>query len=236
MRVTKDWLLPFLKLLAGFLNEHFEPKAWKGFLERSSEFGNTLTSEFSGQQGVEKAKSLQAEIRDLLRDIIEGDPVAQKAEQMGWPRPTLYEALFTLADNLNDLKLVQYWQILPANKKAADIMGCKYERKRSRPGEPFLEIGESKWQVRSWPLTGGARAWLYSILSSALENNELPRLRICLQCQKYFVAEDLKRKFCCDACKVEYHNKRRLADGYFRENRKLRKKVEQARLGGFKNR
>ena len=226
MRVAKTWLLPMLDLVADFLNQDFENKSWERFMEHADEHASTIRSEFGNVEGVAKAKGLQSELKQLLRGVIEGEPIQRKATTEGWLRPNLYEELFELVSTLNDLGLKQTWQVMPANKKAADIMGCKYERKRTRPGEPFLKIGASKWQVRSWSLTRDARQWLYSVLGSALQNNELPRLKICLQCQKYFVANDLKQKFCKDACKVEYHNKRRLASGYFKENRVKRGKIE----------
>ncbi len=229
MRVTKNWLMRFLNLLADFLNQDFKKKTWKSFLSHAGEFGNILPSEFSGQEGMKKAKGLQIEIRSNLRDIIEGDPVAEEAKQTGWPRPNLYESLFTLIENLNGLRLQQRWQVMPANKKAAKIMECDYYPLRPRPGQVFAEFRGSKWLVENWPLTVGARAFLYSIIGTALENGELPRLRVCLHCHKYFVAEDLKRKFCKDKCKEVFHNKRRLAEGYFREHRRMSKKAEQAK-------
>jgi len=229
MRVTKDWLLRFLKLLADFLSQDFKKKTWRSFLSHAGQFGNILPSEFRGQEGMKKAKGLQIEMHSNLIGIIEGDPVAEEAKQIGWARPNLYESLFTLIENLNGLGLQQRWQVMPANKKAAKIMGCDYYPLRPRPGQVFAEFRGSRWLVENWPLTVGARAFLYSIIGTALENGELPRLRVCLHCHKYFVAEDLKRKFCKDKCKEVFHNKRRLAEGYFREHRRMRKKAEQAK-------
>ncbi len=229
MRVAKDRLLPILNLLADFLNQDFETKSWERFLEHADEHATTIRSEFGNAEGIDKAKSVQFELKHLLRVVVEGDPSERKAKELGLPRTNLYDELFELVSTLNDLELKQTWQVMPANKKAADIMGCKYVRKRTRPGEPFLEIRGSKWQMNSWSATWNSREWLFSVLGSALQNNELPRLKVCLLCKKYFVAEDLKRKFCTDECKVKFHNKSRLASGYFRKNRAMRKKRERRR-------
>jgi hypothetical protein len=226
MRVRKDWMLPLLNLLAQFLNQDFKTESFEGFLDLADEHGTIIRSEFGNADGIKKAEGVQFELRNLLGNIVNSELIAQKAKEMGRPRPNFYESLFDLVENLNELELKQRWQVMPANKRAADIMGCKYDGVRTRPGEPFLKISGSKWQVKSWLGTGGSREWLYSILGSALQNNELPRLKSCLHCNKYFVAEDLKRKFCSDDCKVTFHNKSRLASGYFRKNRKMRKKRE----------
>jgi hypothetical protein len=49
---------------------------------------------------------------------------------------------------------------------------------------------------------------------NTLRSGEFPRLRKCPRCPKFFVAKDLKRKFCSDRCKDEHHTERRKKERY----------------------
>lgn len=70
------------------------------------------------------------------------------------------------------------------------------------PGERMLKIGDGKFVIRRW-ISGGdtPRQKLYGIITSALESGWLERLKRCLECQKFFVSDDPRSKYCTDACK-----------------------------------
>ena len=69
-----------------------------------------------------------------------------------------------------------------------------------RPGQGILKIGAKKFYITRDNYTGTPRQRLYGVIIEALEEGYLPRLRSCRQCQAFFVAKDLKRKFCTPAC------------------------------------
>jgi len=91
-----------------------------------------------------------------------------------------------------------------------------------------LKVLGDNWIVSTRILGVGVtslRQEIYGIIIDALENGELSRLRRCLNCWKFFVAEDLHLKFCTPKCM-------RVADGKaaplrVREWRKRKKAKEQ---------
>lgn len=71
---------------------------------------------------------------------------------------------------------------------------------------------------------------LYDIILSAFANGSFSFLRNCPWCKKFFIAKDLKRMFCSEGCKVNFHNRCRLEDGYFRKRRAdMKEKLEKQR-------
>jgi hypothetical protein len=111
------------------------------------------------------------------------------------------------------------------------------ERKRPNPAFRLLGAerrivvlrGEKFIVCRDFSYANSFRELFYGIIAESLENGTFAKLRMCLRCRTVFVAADLKRKFCRDRCKDEFHNTRRLADGYFRNNREKRKNGERAK-------
>jgi hypothetical protein len=47
---------------------------------------------------------------------------------------------------------------------------------------------------------------------------------ICPKCENYFLAEDLKRRFCSQRCKDEFFNVEKAKVGYFKANREKKSK------------
>jgi hypothetical protein len=81
-------------------------------------------------------------------------------------------------------------------------------------GRPF-EINGVKFFTVEGPRAWSFKEIFYWLLFNTLRSGEFSRLRKCLRCPKFFVAKDLKRKFCSDRCKDEYHGERRKEEGYF---------------------
>ena len=77
-------------------------------------------------------------------------------------------------------------------------------------------------------LSDRVERYYYPIIGDVLQSGELLYLRSCPECQKFFVAEDLRREFCSDQCRNDYNNRQRLEAGYFSE---LRRKKRQRELG-----
>lgn len=94
------------------------------------------------------------------------------------------------------------------------------------PKQRILKIRNTKWIVyRQLFDESSLRKWLYAILISILEDGNFASLRRCEECQKFFIAEDVRKQFCGDDCKTAFHNERRLAEGYFFDYRiKTRKR------------
>ena len=83
-------------------------------------------------------------------------------------------------------------------------------------GHPF-EINGVELFTFEGPTTQSLEEVSYWDLFSALRSGEFSRLRKCLRCSKFFAPKDLKRIFCSDRCKDEYHNEQRQKKGYFTE-------------------
>ncbi len=109
-----------------------------------------------------------------------------------------------------------------------------------------LKIGARYFLVSrgfNWDLMG---KWTYQLvqhmfyrpLIATLETGEFKRLRRCQrrECQRFFVAGDLRLEFCRDQCRITFNNKQRLkeADGgvnYFTKRRhdKRKRDIQKAR-------
>jgi hypothetical protein len=93
------------------------------------------------------------------------------------------------------------------------------------PNQRILVLHGTKWIVRRWyPESAPVRERLYWTISNALENGELAGLRMCPTCKIFFLAADLRRRFCSQRCKDEFFNLEKAKTGYFKANRKERKK------------
>jgi hypothetical protein len=94
-------------------------------------------------------------------------------------------------------------------------------------GQRVLNLRGTKWIVRRRFLgEGSLRGWAYEAIITALENGDFVRLKKCKECEKFFVAEDLRQKFCNPQCTRLHHDKE--AADRVRRSRK-RKKVREGR-------
>lgn len=94
------------------------------------------------------------------------------------------------------------------------------------PERKILALQGEKFIVaRHFSNAESLRELLYGIIAESLENGTFARLRMCPECKKLFLAANLKRQFCKNRCKDNFHNKSRLECGYFSERRR-KKRVE----------
>jgi hypothetical protein len=70
---------------------------------------------------------------------------------------------------------------------------------------------------------------LYLKIRDSLQIGVFDRLRICPHCKRFFVAEDARQQFCSDEHRNEFNNKRRLESGWFKKNRRDKRKVQLAK-------
>lgn len=144
-------------------------------------------------------------------------------------------ALVKLIDKINTLGLQGTWtafQSVPIRVGDDEVIPIDARA---------LRIGDKHWLVErrfSWNSLGKwsyrlVRQMLYQPLISALETGEFKRLRMCKrrECQKFFVAVDLRRDFCSDQCRNTFYNKKRLKEGWFTEQRRKKRKrdIQKAR-------
>ena len=96
-----------------------------------------------------------------------------------------------------------------------------------------LRIKDQYWVINRSSFGEDLRGEIFRSIVSAMEQNELGRVRLCLQCKKYFVAKkDLRRKICSDICK-KAHNKEVSAASMrtFRKNKRIdNEKLKQAEI------
>ena len=171
------------------------------------------------------AKRVREEITRVVSSVLE---VLQGPS--GSPRP-----LVTLIDKINTLGLQGTWavsqsvpvglseeEVIPIDARALRIGGKHWLVERSFSWNPL-----GKWSYRL------VRQMFYQPLVSALETGEFKRLRMCKrrECQKFFVAADLRRDFCSDQCRNTFYNKKRLKEGWFTEQRRKKRKrdIQKAR-------
>src|SRR5262249_32852447 len=155
-------------------------------------------------------KRLQEEIRlDLV-------PLIRERADLG------LNGLDNLLEKISHLNLHFRWYAeSPHHRDSMRLLG---------PERKVVKFGGRKFIVcRQLSTFGSFRELFYGVIAESLENGSLSRLRICPECHTIFVAGDLKRRFCDDSCKDEFHNKIRLKRGYFREWRQ-EKKLRQEQL------
>jgi len=133
--------------------------------------------------------------------------------------------LVKLVDKINDLGLRGNWSV-------AQSVPMRIDEDTLIPIDAkALKIGVRHWLIQPWfhwerdSLTKWShrlvRQMFYRPLISALETGEFKRLGMCKrrECQKFFVAEDLRREFCGDDCRIAFNNEQRLESGWFTEQR-----------------
>lgn len=172
-------------------------------------------------------KHVQKEVVQEVKSVLEA---------MQNPTGTQH-SLVKLVDKINDLGLRGNWSVAQSVPIRLD------EDTRIPIDVKALKIGGRHWLVEPWfhwernPLTKWSdrlvRQMFYRPLISALETGEFKRLGMCKrrECQKFFVADDLRREFCGDDCRIAFNNEQRLESGWFTEQRhkKRRRDIQRAK-------
>lgn|SRR5262249_26981320 len=190
-----------------------------------------LTWPKCSRQEEAKRKKMSNEVRERVAREVRSVLEAMQ-DPSGSPRP-----LVNLIAKINNLKLQGNWSV-------SQSVRMRISEEEVIPIDPkALKIGGNYWLVESsfgWS-QNPLEKWSYLLvlqmfcrpLISALETGEFKRLRMCKrkECQKFFVAEDLRRDFCSDQCRNTFNNKQRLADNYFTNLRhnKRKRNIQKAR-------
>lgn len=87
------------------------------------------------------------------------------------------------------------------------------------------------WYVRSTISSPKIEEQIYYEVARLLEDGDLPLLRSCPECQKFFLGIDPRQDFCRDQCRYTFNNRPRLKSTYFIDQRRKRReqRIEMAR-------
>jgi hypothetical protein len=117
---------------------------------------------------------------------------------------------------------------LQANKRGFEVVSGRTLR---NPQLQYLGTGhrllrlKTPWIVRRfYPPNASLKERLYWAIATSLETGDLSKLKRCPHCEKYFFALTQKREYCSDKCRYRLLNTERQRRGYFKQNRKDRKK------------
>jgi len=193
------------------------------------------------QRGLREARKIQKQIIEDITPLL----VRERAKDDQGHQAVLSH-LKALIQKINRLRLKSEWIVAFGDQEIRFHDGERnllFEPLRSQnpflmgpptlgPKQRILKIGKTKWIVyRQLFDESSLHKWLYGILISVLEDGYFASLRRCEECQKFFIAEDARKQFCGDNCKTAFHNKRRLAEGYFSDYRikSSKRKLIQAR-------
>jgi hypothetical protein len=196
--------------LAFFLNSvtpDMTAAKWETFRKAAEKRGlfstPFLSPPFTARVTLEEAQGLSAEIARDLR-YRDKDPDVPMARLLG---------------TLNGLELKTKYECHPVR-----LYG------KPRPGEVILKAGKNSFVPKIYPEAKTVKELLYVTLGAALVDRTLDRLKTCLECRKWIVGKNAARKFCPDACKDNFNNRRRIKAGYFRKLRAV-KRQRAARRG-----
>lgn len=97
------------------------------------------------------------------------------------------------------------------------------------PGQGLVTLGGvHKFYVTKSLYEGSPRQRMYGIIIEALERGLFSRLRFCAECHLFFVAADLRQKFCTSNC-MELADKRRAVERVRKMRARNKRAVETAR-------
>jgi hypothetical protein len=197
-----------------------------------------LGGDLERSQGRGAAKRLQAEVRQYLLPIV--TPERQFSAEEA------YKLLWSLVERVNKTLRTPRWAILPVDYElygddtGKTITGSRrLEADEIEEESTYLRLGHRvitllgyRWFVGLDPAgVGSLRDCVYAAIIGALESGELSRLRVCGECQKFFVQKDARQGFCSDECRIESNNRRRLESGYFSDlrHKKRERQLKKAR-------
>jgi hypothetical protein len=230
-----------LKVLAAILNFDWE----RGEAEHLKKLINAISPMYfilivgDGLKDRGNAKSVQEELKADLLPIVapEGDIDPEAA----------YRRIRKLLRKLNEIPTHTVWDIEPIEYEWQPVFksGAEepydYKLFRLPPDEveskymPWLTTAELNLLGYRWFIGKEVQSSdsfsheAYQFVLDAFESGTIERLRTCLHCKAFFVAEDTRQHFCSDEHRNEFNNKQRLRSGYFKERRGGKRKRDLAR-------
>jgi len=196
------------------------------------------------REGLKAAWDLQQKLTKDLLGLVKRDQAKANARtvQMTFGR-YVYLHVYRLVDKINKLKISPVYGVVgdawPQTEFVRPIFypGTKHNPEVHRFGgnQGLLNIFGNKMAVHRLyygidvldsrgPVTldiDTATKDLYGIVLEALETGELARLRMCLECEDFFIAKDPREIYCKPECREVQH--RRDAKYRMRESRARRR-------------
>jgi len=159
------------------------------------------------------------EAQDLQRELIQYlQPLTRLGVQSTQPA-VIQDHLVQLVAKVNSLKLPrlsvesgdhkwhfkgQYGQ----QEEEREVNFPNPYHKDLGPGRGILVFGKTKWIIRETrDDTESPQHYLYGAISENIRSGDFPRLKNCLECQKFFVAADLKQRHCTPEHREAYHDR-----------------------------
>lgn len=204
--------------------------------------------EFAGSDWKKKGGTLKKEILADLLPLVTGEPTDEMNERIKreavaerWKGRTSQMKGPTLQDLITAKPRLYHGTSFYLDRLIAEInkMGLSVRLIRDSgehdpavaslgPGRRIVIIRGEKFIVsKDFGFAKSHRERFYGFIADALENKEFERLKRCLKCQRFFLAEDPRKKYCGDECRESYHGGEK-AKERVRKSRN-RKKLEEAR-------
>ena len=73
---------------------------------------------------------------------------------------------------------------------------------------------------------GPLEHFLWWTVVKAMEYGEFAKLKICGECQRFFIQADKRQEFCTEKCRYDFHNRTRQTRGYFGEKRRQTRQLK----------
>jgi len=181
-----------LQALIGFLNRDLDRLSGRRWWER-----------LPVKESEEQFRAAQENLRNDILSIIEPTRAADSEAN-----------LRRVVANIEGMKVVSLLGVWRWESKTKKVISDFSHTGLVSLGRPFQINGVEFFTFES-PAAWSFEEISYWLLFNVLRNGEFSRLRKCPKCPKFFVAKDLKRRFCSDRCKDEHHGERRKEEGYF---------------------
>lgn len=233
-----------LRLLADFLNFDFSSGTQKKAGKDLKEFLDKYRLNVS--DGKRKGSILKERLLYYLNPLVTPESIDKMVTS---PSQAVRSYLVMLVNEINHLDLRPQWVVDWGNYKlyqSADrkeyfppsrqlewskrpmrkVKNPAYRYLRSGQKKLNIEIGREEYEefiVRKDSFQARTpEQHLYGIIIEALENGEFKRIKKCPECQRFFVAGDLRQTYCTAKCKEA--RDRRDAPDRVRRSREKRKK------------
>jgi len=235
-----------LRLLVDFLNFDFSSGTQKKAEKDVREFLDRYR--LTGSGGKRKGSILKETLLYYLKPLVTPESIDKKVTS---PSQAIRSYLVMLVNEINHLDLRPQWVVdwgnyklyQSADKKDYFPPSWQLEwderpmRKVKNPGYRYLRSGQKKLKIEVGKeeyeefivrkdsfQARSPEQHLYGIIIEALENGEFKRIKKCPECQRFFVAGDLRQTYCTPKCK-EARDRRDAPDRVKRSREKRKKEM-----------
>jgi hypothetical protein len=188
-----------------------------------------------------QAKDVQREMKEDLVPILAPNGDISVAEA--------YQRIEKLLKKLNEVAVKAEWHLEPVDYEWEDISNDEAQSEWELVAKPSgaerqqpeflnsirtinIELLGHRWflgrQIQEIGINF-SRENLYLTIQDALETGIFSRLKLCPQCNNFFIADDSRQRFCSEEHRNAFNNKERLKGGYFLDLRR-KKRIRDLKL------